>query len=258
MQKLFVRLFILVALPCVAHAQGNACVGFLKRLIPALAKPAFLEPVDDEPQIYRQLFLSKSMVHESKKRLAKTPVAELPRRAFEAYVEHRLAPYSKDIREQIIAVIENSKIVDSQEVVALGHVTSFPELSRQLGRPAASISIRASPKIGESAFFYAVLSHELEHVIQIFDQQYGTFADPNLRYFQEFAAVRAEWEYWKLIPNALINVELEIWETIPRDMRSSKNLFFSLVNAHASFPKYLSHSPYRNRGAVNAIYSDVD
>jgi hypothetical protein len=120
------------------------------------------------------------------------------------------------------------------------------------------VSIYASPKVSDSAFFYAILSHELEHVIQIYDPRYGTFANLPLRYFQEFAAVRAEWEYWKLIPNALINADLEIWKTIPRTMPSSKTYYFSLVNAHAPFPLFLAHSPYRNRGSVDAIYSDID
>jgi len=198
-------------------------------------KAEYLEVKDNEPTIYRQLYISPQQIAH-------------PRLAFEKYLELRLSEYNILFRRKILSIIAQRKVkynvngVIGASLVFLRHRFWAEKVVDFLSGEGVLI-MTVEPGLASSALFYSVLAHEVEHLIQLNDSRFTRLGEIRDYYLKEFGATRAEWEYWKLIPVEVIAREFAYVQTLPEHNRKTFWLQ-KLRYAKSSFSQFHDVSDY--------------
>jgi len=166
--------FILIFLLCAEAFSANLC-----RTTNAASAGAFLSEYEREPAVYRRLEIPEHTAG-----TYRTPEA-----AYEAYLIFRLRGYAPAYRRRILEELGNAEIHYGRDFTGVQGAYA-PRRGR--------IRMYVNSSLEGTAYFYAGLLHELEHVIQHHDLNYAVVPSEE-HYCHEFGAVRAEWEYLRML-----------------------------------------------------------
>lgn len=252
------RIFIAIAVLLLSinlTAAGHKCAStyptYVSTVLQSLSQP-YMEPKFDERPQYRKLTLDPQSVAEFKIQITGLPTTEVPKAAFEFYLAKRLAPYGYLFKQKVKKILLNKMHWNDPATITasanIGAHRGWMEkiIDKVTGRQVIlAISIDAS--LADTALYYSIVLHELEHVIQAIDTR--TFkndidSDKN-RYELEFGAVLAEWQYWQLIPEALIAESKKILEAFPEN-ESKLSFLKRIASAQDLFPVFHSSTSYAN------------
>lgn len=225
MNKRYGKLILLVLvfwLPP-SFAQNRHCEALL-RAFGVQAKEAIthVPAIDNEPEMFRRTYITESQRAAAIKKLAVAETSQLPSAAFEIYLNLRLSSYSIFFKRRARNFIkERVETTDSEGIGAC--TVKFKDLDfGVLGRWIIDpyfLAVGVNPTLKDAAVYYSVLVHELEHFIQFNDSRYGNLKNLSTRerYNMEFGATYAEWEYWRLIPNAVLVSNRALVKNLPID-----------------------------------------
>ena len=179
-----------------------------------------------EREPFRRIFLDKKSIEEFRSRTASIRPEEIPDEALKFYLSKRLSGYSSSFQKRVLKVIDERVVTTTTMSILSGAVQVLRKSwwDKFFG-PDLKMTINIWPRsplydaIKGSPAYYSAIIHEAVHVIQLNDvKTFGNlFESRQSHYESEFAAVLAEWEYWQLIPEQLIQKNIESFKSFERD-----------------------------------------
>ena len=196
--------------------------------------------------------------------------ADKAKKAFEMTVDARLRWLKKDEAKKVREVIDHAiyiNINDTDPFSILNNPVTEFRAQKEYGAyyklviengiqnkervygPVIKINIRDHHR--QTAFMYAIMIHELEHVIQhvtgLSRLGVDTFTKTTQRYIEEMAAIQMEWQYLSLIPK---EQRTEILEQILKDdfytISGGKDVFKRFLNADSKTAKEHLKNEHKN------------
>ncbi|MBI5629965.1 MAG: hypothetical protein HY921_03665 [Elusimicrobia bacterium] len=182
---------------------------------------------EGEPEAFRRLFITAADVENVSRLLdPELRARRRPEIAFRYYLEARLRRHSWLFRKMARRFIESRLEWLDPEMILTAETTFLKKSglkklfawALRFLFPREILGIWVHPEGKGGVMYYAALAHELEHFIQLNDRSYrwrnGVDIDRH-RYHMEFGATTAEHEFFKLVPEALLRWEEDLWSGLP-------------------------------------------
>jgi len=195
-------------------------------------RPQVLQPHANEPELFRTLKIAPEVkVLASRAMWKLEDVSAHAEVAFDFYLQGRLAEYPWNFQEKVKKIIKEHSLqedagdggFEAQSLLpAHGEFEKLYPTERD-----GIIGVWASEVMRQQAIYFAVLVHQVEHLIQHLDPRYDyQELDPRIdtrrgevrglrsparhAYYKEFGAIRAEYEYWRMVDWRLVSRSLAV------------------------------------------------
>lgn len=259
---------------CVFLGKSLSAADFSSPVSPFLTLPAldipcskrlvskFYLPSEPEiPKAFRRQFVYPSHRESFKsfRQKYRYSVQDEPKAAFEFYLQVRLRESSDRVVEQVRALLSSLRLDIRPD---MGR-TSGAYREAQDDRP-AHIFIQGDVERYETGFYYAVLAHEIEHAIQSMEPEYDTGSlTPPLhkedywgQYLGEVGAIRAEYEYLRLLSPQAIEVCRQAHGRSFRPWPASDTELAHINALPQGFAGFRRSHLYRDYNAVRFVYAN--
>lgn len=264
-------LLVMTAFSTPVEAVERSCVNVFDGTILKIEwDMAEVQPRAYEPKSFRENFIVGPEAEAARQAVLAAAPNDRVRKAFAEYLNLRLKHLPKKLQALARAAVESRKeelIYDALREGEARRRTAPPRFARiasLFGKHAVTdINIFVHPQIEGTAFHYAGIAHELEHVIQnlrVSDFHKYRFMNARSIYLLEFGAIRAEWEFYKLLPREEIEANIAVMKDVERGLTSQRELKAfreyrkHIESAHDSFERFHRNSLYPTVDRVMVLF----
>jgi hypothetical protein len=221
-------------------------------ILPSNTYPIF----QDEPEIYRRGFISDQHVQEARNLIGSISGREEKlERLFEFYLEIRFRQYPPRIQRRIRNMIVKMDIRIGGDNPGVSGYHMAPKNKWIDGSNRMGMFV--NPLMMNSASYFATKVHEVEHAIQQLDKNYDLGASVTKeweKYYSEFGAIRAEYEFWQLVPQELRDEDMKLASQLPDVDFGRASAVANIQSAPKGFTEFRRTHLYSSYEATKAYY----